>query len=213
MKVEAMREAIARATGSNFLFNDLSIGFLTEQEGEQVDGFFKEFFAFIFNSELSCDKKPLIEIRMDRFWTKQEPSDSVIMKHAVNGGHNFYQISYGTIQCEVWWNVFMANKYTALFAAGFAAYALKDGIEIQNSSYTDGAKCYEYFPTVAWLRDNRDSEEYDYILGRLYDYTMANNCIDKLLDFYDALDDMEGKAEFLNYCGRRGQFEQAEMRL
>lgn len=213
MKIESMRKVIARAAGSKTLFNDLSIGLLTEEDGEQLDGFFREFFEFIFNGELSGDKKPLIEIRMDRVWTKQEFSDQVVMTHIFNSGFNYYQIGYKLIRCEVMWLALAGDRHTAMFAAGFAAYALKNGIEIQNSSFTDGEKCYDYFPAVAWLRDNRDSKDYDYILGKLYDYAMADNCLDKLLDVYGGLDDMEGKAEFLNYCGKRGQFEQAELRL
>lgn len=213
MKIKTMRKVIAEAAGSKTLFNDLSIGFLTEEDGEPLDGFFREFFAFIFNSELSDDRKSLIEIRMDRVWTKQEFSDSIVMTHLFNSGFNCYQISYKLIRCEVIWLALAGDRHTAMFAAGFAAYALKDGIEIQNSSFTDGEKCYDYFPAVGWLKENRDSEDYDYILGKLYEYVMSNNCLDELLDFYDGLDDMEGKAEFLNYCGRRGQFEQAELRL
>lgn len=213
MKVKTMGKIIAEAAGSKTLFNDLSIGLLTEEDGEQLDGFFREFFEFIFNSELSGDKKPLIDIRMDRVWTKQEFSDQVVMTHTFNSGFNCYQIGYESIRCEVIWLALAGDRHTAMFATGFAAYALKNDIEIQNSSFTDGEKYYDYFPAVAWLRDNRNSEDYNYILGKLYDYVVANNCLNELLDFYDGLDDMEGKAEFLNYCGRRGQFEQAEMRL
>lgn len=213
MKLKTMRKVIAEAAGWKTLFNDLSIGLLTEEDGEQLDGFFREFFEFIFNGELSGDKKPLIEIRMDRAWTKQEFSDQVVMTHMFNSGFDYYQIGYKLIRCEVIWLALAGSRHTAMFASGFAAYALKNGIEIQNSSFTDGEKYYDYFPAVAWLRDNRDSKDYDYIFGKLYDYVVANNCLDKLLDFYDGLGDMEGKAEFLNYCGKRGQFEQAEMRL
>lgn len=213
MQIKSMRKVIAEAAGSKTLFNDLSIGLLTEEDGEQLDGFFAEFFAFIFNGELSGDKKRLIEIRMDRVWTKQEFSDQVVMTHIFNSGFNYYQIGYNLIRCEVMWHALTGDRHTAMFAAGFAAYALKNDIDIQNSSFTDGEKYYDYFPAVAWLRDNRDSEDYDYILGKLYDYVMSNNCLDKLLDFYDGLGDMEVKAEFMHYCGERGVFERAEMRL
>lgn len=207
------KKDIIEANIPRFLFNDLFMRLFTEEDGEQLDRFFREFFAFIFNSELSGDRKPLIKIQIDRVWTKQEFSDSVVMTHRVHDNYSLYQIGYKLIRCEVWWNAFMADRYTAMFAAGFAAYALKNDIEIYSPQFAESAKCYDYFPAVAWLKVNRDSEDYDYILEKLYDYVMANDCLDELLDFYDGLGDMEGKAEFLNYCGRRGQFEQAEMRL
>lgn len=213
MKIKTIRKVIADAAGSKTLFNDLSIGLLTEEDGEQLDGFFREFFEFIFNSELSGDKKPLIEIRMDRVWTKQEFSDQVVMTHIFNSGFNLYQISYKLIRCEVIWLALAGDRHTAMFAAGFAAYALKNNIEIQNLSFTEVEKCYDYFPAIAWLKENRDSEDYDYILGKLYEYVTDNDCLNELLDFYDGLDDMEGKAEFMHYCGEYGTFEQVEMRL
>lgn len=194
-----------------WLFTDLTLN-----GDESLDASFRDVIMFVFRSELTAagmcvtKRRPIISLRI-------VPSNNEVntMAHSVIDMSYVqrYRITIANKSLIVDWHPFMSDKDTALFASGFAAYALKNGIEICNNQFVESDKCYDYFPAVAWLKENRDSEDYDYILEKLYEYAMAHNCLHELLDFYDGLGDMEGKAEFLNYCGKRGQFEQVKIRL
>lgn len=213
MKIKDMREAIvgASATPAKWLYTDLTLDW-----DEPLDTSFRDFITFIFRSELTAtgmccmERRPIIALQI-------VPSHNEVntMSHSVYSisGAQQFRITIDNKSLIAGWYPFMTDKHNALFASGFAAYALKNDIEIYSPQFAESAKCYDYFPAVAWLRENRDYRDYDYILGKLYDYVTSNNCLDKLLDFYDGLGDMEGKAEFMHYCGEHGTFEQAEMRL
>lgn len=202
---------IELVSGSKWLYTDLTLN-----GDESLDASFRDFIMFVFRSELTAagmcgrERRPIISLRII-------PSNNEVntMAHSVIDISlaQQYRITIANKSLIVGWDLFMSDKHTALFASGFAAYALKNGIEICNNQFVESAKFYDYFPAIAWLKENRDSEDYDYILEKFYEYVMAHNCLNELLDFYDGLGDMEGKAEFINYCGRRGQFEQMKIRL
>lgn len=198
-----------KPTKPTWLFSDLTL-----YDEREIDPFFKEFFAFVFRNKLSKPKRPLILVNISHIGFSVTPIDEngVVIIHSYEYRRD--QINHGRDMCVIPWRPEVPDENRALFTYGFAAYALKNNIKIQRSAlYQGSVVCNDYFPAVAWLKANRGSEDYDYIFGKLYEYVMTNDCLDKLLDFYDGLGDMEGKAEFLHYYGEHGTFEQVEMRL